>query len=93
MLPTRDHDAIRLWAARTYATPAEIHIRKFDGQPAVLHFIIGEPQEQMTDIIPISWASFFAQFDLLDLAFAWDENSTRFTIVKIDKPNAVEQRH
>ena len=93
MLPTRDHDIIRLWAARNYATPAQMHIRKFDGQPAVLHFIIGEPQEQMIDLITISWASFFAQFDLLELAFAWDENSTRFTIVKISKPITIEQRH
>lgn len=91
MIPTRDHDEILNWAQRYGATPAQIHPLKFDGQPAILYFLIGNVSGT-ADLHPITWDSFFAQFDLLELSFAYDDSSPRFSIVRImpNKPNVVQ---
>ena len=90
MIPTRDHSLIREWAARCDAFPAQIRRLKFDGEPAILTFTFGEPEEiAKPDICPISWETFFAQFDLLQLSMAWHEETANFVIVKVSKPSAV----
>ena len=85
MFPTRDHDQIRKWANCHSANPAEIRRLKYDGEPAILTFIVGNPSIARPDIYPISWASFFAQFDLLNLSMAFDKETPRFNIVKVEK--------
>ncbi len=85
MKPTRNHDEIRRWATRHDAVPAEVRIIKFDGEPAVLHFLLGEAREGTPELRPIDWEDFFARFDLLDLGFAYDDDSSQFAIVRIDK--------
>ena len=85
MVPTRDHRQIRQWADRHNARPVEIKRLKFDGEPAILSFVVGNPDAARPDIYPISWESFFAQFDLLKLSLAFDEETARFDIVKVDK--------
>ena len=40
MMPIRDHKIIRQWADRHDAMPAQIHPRQFDGQPAILYFLL-----------------------------------------------------
>lgn len=82
MIPTRDHDQILDWAQRHGATPAQIYPLKFDGQPAILYFLIGGVTDA-PDLHPITWDSFFAQFDLLELSFAYDDFSPRFSIVRV----------
>ena len=84
MIPTRDHEQIRRWAARHNAVPAEIKPFLFDGQPAVLHFLIGKGNKGTAEIRPITWEMFFAQFDLLGLALAYDDNTPRFDLVRIE---------
>lgn len=83
-MPTRDHDVIRRWADDHDAMPAQIHPRKFDGEPAVLHFLM-RGTGAMEGIEPVSWETFFALFDLMELAFAYDKRSPQFNLVKIDK--------
>lgn len=90
MKPTRDHDAIRVWAARHEAVPAQINPRVHDGQPAVLYFLTGKERGGTPDIHPIAWETFFALFDLLHLDFAGDEDTARFQIFQ--GREAVEQK-
>lgn len=85
MVPTRNHKIIRHWALTRDATPAEISPLKFDGQPAVLTFLMGDAKGGTPEIRPISWDSFFAQFDLLELSFAFDQQSTQFDLVRVEK--------
>ena len=86
MVPTRDHREIRQWASRHNAHPAEVKRLKHDGEPAILSFIIGEAEAARPDVYPITWESFFAQFDLLKLSLAFDDETPRFDIVKVEKP-------
>ena len=89
MLPTRDHDLIRIWAAKNDALPAQVQRLKHDGEPAILTFTFGEPEEAAKpNICPISWDMFFAQFDLMKLSMAWDEKTPNFILVKVEKPSA-----
>ena len=89
MLPTRDHQAIRQWAARTGAVPAEVKPRKFDGEPSILYFLFGSAAKNGTpEIRPISWEDFFARFDLLDLSMVYDQTSSQFEIVRLEKSSA-----
>ena len=85
MVPTQDHKLIREWADRYNAFPAEIRQLKFDGQPAILTFVIGDPDIARPHIYPISWEAFFAQFDLLKLSMAFDDASARLDIVRVEK--------
>lgn len=85
MTPTQDHKTIRHWALTRDAAPAEIFPLKFDGQPAVLTFLMGDARRGTPEIHPISWESFFAQFDLLDLSFTFDDKSIRFDLVRVEK--------
>ena len=85
MIPTTDHKHIQQWAKRHNATPAQMKRLKFDGEPAILTFLIGNPDGAGPDIYPISWESFFAQFDLLKLSVAFDERTPRFDIVVVQK--------
>ena len=88
MVPTQNHKIIRHWALDHDAVPAEITPLKFDSAPAILTFLIGKTKGGTPEIHPISWDSFFAQFDLLGLAFAFDVNSQQFDLVQIEKPSA-----
>lgn len=85
MVPTQNHKTIRHWALTRDASPAEISPLKFDGQPAILTFLMGEARAGTEEIHPISWESFFAQFDLMDLSFAFDSRSSQFDLVQVEK--------
>ena len=86
MVPTRDHDEIRQWADRHDARPVALKRLKYDGEPAILSFVSGDVGIAKPDITPISCDSFFAQFDLLKLSLAFDEDTPRFNIVKVERP-------
>lgn len=83
--PTQNHKIIRQWALRHNAAPAEIMPRKFDGEPAILTFLMGNAKTGTPEIIPITWESFFAQFDLLGLAFAFDPHTCEFELLRVVK--------
>ena len=68
-VPVTDHEEIRRWAAANNAVPAEVFPHVFESEPAILRFIIGSAPAAQPELRPISWESFFAQFDLLGLAF------------------------
>ena len=84
--PTSDHRVIRAWATKHDAVPAEITPRKFDGEPAILHFLFGRAKSGLPEIVPISWENFFAQFDLMELVMVFDDTPT-FEILHNDKPS------
>ncbi len=84
MIPTRDHKEIRRWAAKHDAMPAESTPITFDSEPTMLHFLMGAAKEGTPELHPISWESFFAKFDLLGLALAYDEGTPRFDLVRIE---------
>lgn len=74
--PTSDHGEIFAWASRHDAVPAEVIPRVFDSEPAILHFLFGKAKAGLPEIKPISWESFFAQFDLLGLVMVFDDSPT-----------------
>ena len=84
--PTSDHDAIVAWASKHDAVPAEVTPRTFDSEPAILHFLFGSARAGLPEIDPISWESFFAQFDLMGLKMAFD-NTPTFEIMQDHKPS------
>ena len=84
--PTSDHAVIRAWAARNNAVPAEVTPLVFDSEPAILHFVFRSAKAGSPEIVPISWESFFAQFDLLGLVLVFDD-SPSFEILHNDKPS------
>ena len=85
LVPTRDHERIRNWAARHGAVPAEIRRLKFDGDPSILYFLFGNAASGTPELLPISWEDFFARFDLLGLSMAWHEYLPAFDIVHVKK--------
>ena len=93
MIPTQDHTLIQQWAVRHNASPAEINRRKHDGEPAILTFVIGNSHAVEPDIYPIPWESFFAQFDVLKLSMAFDEQTPRFDIVRVKNSAASSMAH
>ena len=54
---------------------------------------MGENTDMGPDIYPISWKSFFAQFDLLKLSMAWDERGPQFSIVTMERQSAAYPVH
>ncbi len=93
MLPTKDHDEIRFWAEAHDAVPAEIQPLRFDGEPSVLYFLIGDAKAGTPEIKPISWEDFFARFDLLGLSMVFDEQTPRFDIVRVEKASQPQMLH
>lgn len=88
MVPTREHWRIQKWAFEQGMVPAQKKRLLFDGEPAILTFTCGHSDEAEPDICSISWESFFAVFDLLELSVTYDEHSTQFAIVKVGVPSA-----
>ena len=88
MVPTRDHDAIRLWAVRTDSAPAEIKPLKFDGEPSMLTFLSGDAKRGTEEMPAITWEDFFARFDLMELSMAFDVASGQFLLVKVEKSSS-----
>ena len=84
--PTSDHEVIVAWAKKHEAVPAEVTPRKFDSEPAILHFLFGKAKTGLPEIVPISWESFFAQFDLMGLVMVFDDTPT-FEILHDDRPS------
>ena len=82
--PTRDHEEIRRWAAAHNAVPVEVSPYAFDSQPAILRFVLGKLPEDTPELREITWASFFAQFDLLGLSFVYDGDS-QYELVYLEK--------
>jgi hypothetical protein len=85
LIPTRNHSEIRCWAAQHNGVPAQIGVMKFDGAPGILHFLFGDARAGSLDIQPISWEDFFAHFDVLGLSVAYEDSSSRFQIVQVEK--------
>jgi len=73
--PTTDHEEIRQWATARKAIPVEIKPYHFNGDPAIIGFVFSPAVGEQPEFSLITWESFFAQFDLLGLAFAYDEDS------------------
>ena len=88
--PTADHGNIIAWALRHGGVPAEVHLLKFDGEPAVLHFLFGGLTRGTPDIKPIGWDEFFAKFDLMGLKIVFDE-SPNFEILQDEKASIYRQ--
>ena len=80
--PTRVHWRIQVWALEQGAVPAQVRRLKLDGEPATLTFLFGEAKAAIPDVYPISWDSFFAQFDLQELSMSFDDKAQEFAIVK-----------
>ena len=81
--PTSDHSEIRRWAERVNATPAEVKPFIFDSMPSIMRFLFGKEAHQGTrELRPISWDSFFARFDLLQLVLVYDSEEPIFVILQ-----------
>jgi hypothetical protein len=85
MYPTRDHNVIRSWVEKHDGVAAEVIPFKFDGEPTILHFLFGEAKAGTPELRPISWDDFFARFDLLGLSLAFDDETPRYQLVRVEK--------
>ncbi len=72
--PTTNHAEIRSWAAVNGAVPMEIATTVFDGQPTKIGFRFTKTKTVEPEFKPISWEGFFALFDVLELAFVYDDD-------------------
>lgn len=88
-----DHDQIRSWAAVRQASPAELPPHYHDGEPSELRFMFLDCTDNDPRLKPVSWEYFFRKFDLLGLAFVYeDEDSGRpgksYQLLQIDTGSA-----
>ena len=73
---TWNHDLIRRWALRHGAIPAACTPAIVEGKEPVLTFLFSGVGEEGQEASPISWAVFFAQFDLSGLCFTAEEQGS-----------------
>ena len=84
--PTTDHEVIRSWAIANNAVPAEVLPHVLDHEPATLRICTPEMVSSREDMRVITWEDFFIKFDLLGLAFVYDEDSTGYNeLLQIDE--------
>jgi hypothetical protein len=69
---TTDHDTIRRWAEARGGRPATVRRTADKGEPGVLRFDFGEPEESLEEI---SWEDFFAKFDDSELALLYQDKT------------------
>ncbi len=72
--PITDHDEIRQWAVSCKAVPAEVSPDQHDGKSPILQFMFLDGSLNRPELTPISWEDFFAKFDLLGFALAYEDN-------------------
>jgi hypothetical protein len=75
---TTDHRIIRSWASRHSVVPTEALPCSVDHEPSVLQLVQAEAVRMRKDIRMISWDEFFARFDLLGLAFVYDDDKAGY---------------
>jgi hypothetical protein len=71
--PTTDHREIRSWADRHKVVPTEMLPHRVDHEPSVLQLMFAKKAVSCPDVHMISWDEFFARFDVLGLAFVYDD--------------------
>jgi hypothetical protein len=76
--PTTNHDEIRTWAERQRIVPVEVMPHIVDHEPAGLELLFSKSVGTRPEVRVISWDDFFARFDLLGLAFVYDDESTGY---------------
>jgi hypothetical protein len=86
--PTTAHDEIRRWAEIHNAVPCEILPHVFNGEPAVLRLTFGTPPKEAEEVRPITWESFFAQFDLLGLVFLYEPDRPEYVLLRLEEKTA-----
>lgn len=75
--PTTNHHEIRYWANSRHAVPVEVLPARLDSIPAVLRFMLAKQVAGNPQILQLSWEDFFTKFDLLGLAFVYDNDETK----------------
>jgi hypothetical protein len=86
--PTTNHEEIRSWAKSHNAMPVEIMPHVFDGEPAILRLTFGRTSREAEELRPITWESFFAQFDLLGLVFLYEPDRPEYELLLLKKEAA-----
>ena len=72
--PTTDHKEIRAWASRHKFLPVELLPQRVDHEPAMLQLMSATEVRSRKDVLVLAWDEFFARFDLLGLAFVYDDD-------------------
>lgn len=83
---TKDHGLILAWALEQDVVPAEVSQPFFDHEPSALRFLSGEAKSGTPELRPISWADFFARFDLMNLGLVIGEEPDDYELVKLYEP-------
>ncbi|MGI4826585.1 MAG: hypothetical protein ACRYFU_00075 [Janthinobacterium lividum] len=79
--PTCDHNEIRRWATKHGAVPA---LLTHAAEPIGIDFLFGYEQAKPEGILPVTWETFFARFDVLGLSMAYDAQTRRFELLRVD---------
>jgi len=76
--PTINHREIRHWADLNRIVPIETLPHIVDHEPAVLQLIPFRHLAERPYVRRIDWDEFFARFDLLNLAFVYDDDNSGY---------------
>jgi hypothetical protein len=71
--PTIDHHEIRSWAEEHRILPIESLPHVVDHEPSQLQLVFAKAIAGRPDWRLLSWEEFFCRFDLLGLAFVYDD--------------------
>ena len=86
--PTTDQEEIRRWAQAHDAVPCEVLPHQFNGEPAILRFLVGGPPGGTPELRPISWASFYTRFHLLGLVFMYLPDCPVYELPQVEEKSA-----
>jgi len=76
--PTINHLEIRNWADINKIVPIETLPHVVDHEPAVLQLVPAHHLAERANFRLIEWDEFFARFDLLNLAFVYDDDNSGY---------------
>ena len=87
--PTTDHNEIRRWVESRHGCPVELMPQRVDHEPLLLGLYFGPDAAKENGLRTVTWDDFFARFDLMGLAFVYDDDPKReawnsYEILQID---------
>ena len=75
--PTTNHQQIQQWVESRGGSPAEILPDRVNHEPLQLQLYFGANLSTEKCLRAMSWEDFFSRFDLMGLAFVYDDNPSR----------------
>ena len=85
--PTTNHSEIKTWAESLGVVPVNIEPNRIDSEPACMSLLHKMTVQETSFVKEMSWPDFFARFDELGLAVAYDDSTVFNEILQIEDRN------